>query len=73
MKHLFYLLTTLLLALHAADAPKPKPNILCNSAVAAPGLQLITAADLKNFWRSDHYGVLSKGVLSRPAFIIDHP
>jgi TPR repeat protein len=47
--------------------------ILCNPAVATPGLQLITAADLKNFWRSDHYGALSKGVLSRPAFIIDRP
>lgn len=47
--------------------------ILCNPAVATPGLQLITAADLKDFWRSDHYGELSKGVLSRPAFIIDMP
>ena len=47
--------------------------ILCNPAVASPGLQLITAADLKNFWRSDHYGELSKGVLSRPAFVIDIP
>ena len=47
--------------------------ILCNPAVASPGLQLITAVDLKNFWRSDHYGELSKGVLSRPAFVIDHP
>jgi TPR repeat protein len=47
--------------------------ILCNPAVATPGLQLITAADLKNFWRSDHYGALSKGVLSRPAFVIDGP
>ena len=45
--------------------------ILCNPAVATPGLQLITADDLKNFWRSDHYGALSKGVLSRPAFVID--
>lgn len=45
--------------------------ILCNPAVATPGLQLITADDLKNFWRSDHYGALSKGVLSRPAFIMD--
>ncbi len=44
--------------------------VLCNPAVATPGLQLITAADLKNFWRSDHYGELSKGVLSRPAFVI---
>lgn len=47
--------------------------ILCNPAVATPGLQLITAADLKDFWRSDHYGSLSKGVLSRPAFVIDSP
>jgi tetratricopeptide (TPR) repeat protein len=47
--------------------------ILCNPAVATPGLQLITAADLKNFWRSDHYGALSKGILSRPAFAIDRP
>lgn len=45
--------------------------VLCNPAVASPGLQLITAADLKDFWRSDHYGKLSKGVLSRPAFVID--
>ncbi len=47
--------------------------ILCNPAVATPGLQLITAADLKNFWRSDHYGALSKGVLSRPAFVMENP
>ena len=47
--------------------------ILCNPAVATPGLQLITAADLADFWRSDHYGALSKGVLSRPAFIIEQP
>ena len=47
--------------------------ILCNPAVATPGLQLITAEDLKNFWRSDHYGSRAKGVLSRPAFIVEHP
>ena len=47
--------------------------ILCNPAVATPGLQLITAADLKNYWRSDHYGDLSKGILSRPAFVIVNP
>ena len=47
--------------------------ILCNPAVATPGLQLITATDLKDFWRSDHYGELSKGVLSRPAFVIQQP
>jgi hypothetical protein len=45
--------------------------ILCNPAVATPGIQLITAADLKDFWRSDHYGALSKGVLSRPAFVME--
>jgi uncharacterized protein len=45
--------------------------ILCNPAVGTPGVQLITAADLKNFWRSDHYGAISKGILSRPAFVID--
>jgi len=47
--------------------------ILCNPAVATPGIQLITAADLKNFWRSDYYGAQAKGVLSRPAFVIDNP
>lgn len=47
--------------------------ILCNPAVATPGLQLITAADLKNFWRSDYYGARAKGVLSRPAFKIETP
>lgn len=46
--------------------------ILCNPAVATPGIQLITSSDLDKFWRSDHYGQLSKGVLSRPAFVIDH-
>ena len=45
--------------------------ILCNPAVATPGLQLITAADLKDFWRSDHYGSRAKAVLSRPAFVIE--
>jgi hypothetical protein len=45
--------------------------ILCNPAVGNPGFQLITAADLKNFWSSDHYGAISKGILSRPAFVID--
>jgi hypothetical protein len=47
--------------------------ILCNPAIPTPGIQLITDADLKNFWRSDHYGALSKGVLSRPAFVIGAP
>lgn len=47
--------------------------ILCNPAVATPGLQLITAADLKDFWRSDHYGAQAKGVLARPAFVLDLP
>lgn len=47
--------------------------ILCNPAVATPGLQLITAADLKNFWRSDYYGSKANAVLSRPAFMIEQP
>jgi TPR repeat protein len=47
--------------------------ILCNPAIATPGLQFITAVDLKHFWRSDHYGGLSNNVLSRPAIVIDTP
>ena len=47
--------------------------ILCNPAVATPGLQLITAEDLKDFWRSDYYGEKANAVLSRPAFVIDKP
>lgn len=45
--------------------------VLCNPAIATPGLQLITAQDLKHFWRSDHYGKVSKNVLSRPAIVVD--
>ena len=45
--------------------------ILCNPAVVSPGLQLITAENLKDFWRSDYYGARARGVLSRPAFVID--
>ena len=45
--------------------------ILCNPAVASPGLQLITSVDLKDFWRSDYYGSRANAVLSRPAFVID--
>jgi hypothetical protein len=47
--------------------------ILCNPAVATPGLQLITAADLKDFWRSDYYGSRANAVLARPAFVIETP
>jgi hypothetical protein len=39
--------------------------------IATPGLQLLTAKDLKHYWRSDHYGAISKDVLSRPAVVID--
>lgn len=45
--------------------------VLCNPAIATPGLQLLTAKDLERYWRSDHYGALSKGVLSRPAIVMD--
>ncbi len=31
---------------------------LCHRAIAISGLQLITAADPQNFWRSDHFGAL---------------
>lgn len=44
--------------------------ILCNPAISTPGLQLISAADLKHYWRSDHYGALSHNVLSRPAIVV---
>ena len=47
--------------------------ILCNPAISTPGLQLISAADLKHYWRSDHYGELSHNVLSRPAIVVDKP
>jgi tetratricopeptide (TPR) repeat protein len=46
--------------------------ILRNPAIATPGLELITADDLKRYWRSDHYGSLSHGILSRPAIVIDN-
>jgi len=46
--------------------------ILCNPAIATPGLQLISAADLKHYWRSDHYSELSHNVLSRPAIVVAH-
>ena len=45
--------------------------VLCNPAISTPGLQLITAADLKHYWRSDHYGQLSNNILSRPAIVVD--
>jgi hypothetical protein len=45
--------------------------ILRNPAIVTPGLELITADDLKRYWRSDHYGAISRGILSRPAIVID--
>ncbi len=47
--------------------------ILCNPALPTPGLQLISAADLKHYWCSDHYGELSNNVLSRPAIVVAQP
>jgi uncharacterized protein len=47
--------------------------ILCNPAVVTPGIQLITADDLKNFWRSDYYSAKANAVLSRPAFVMVGP
>jgi hypothetical protein len=57
---------TLLLAGYLADEDL---YVLCNPAIATPGLQLISAADLKRYWRSDHYGRVSNNVLSRPAIV----
>ena len=45
--------------------------VLCNPAIASPGLELMTAKDLKKYWRSDHYGAVSQNVLSRPAIVLD--
>ncbi len=45
--------------------------ILRNPAIATPGLELMSAGDLKRYWRSDHYGAISHGVLSRPAIVIE--
>lgn len=45
--------------------------VLCDPALPAPGLRLITAAGLKRDWRSDHYGASAKNVLSRPAIVLD--
>lgn len=61
---------TLLIAGYIADE---NLYILCNPAIATPGLQLISAADLKHYWRSDHYGKLSNNILSRPAIVIAQP
>jgi hypothetical protein len=44
---------------------------LYNPAVATPGRPLMSAKDLKRYWRSDHYGAISKNVLSRPAIVLD--
>lgn len=45
--------------------------VLCNPAIPSPGLQLISAADLQKYWRSDHYSRISNNVLSRPAIVLD--
>jgi hypothetical protein len=58
---------TLLLAGYLAEE---NLYILCNPAIATPGLHLITAADLDKYWRSDGYSECSGGVLSRPAIVI---
>ncbi len=59
---------TLLLAGYLAEE---NLYILCNPAIATPGLQLMTAADLKRYWRSDYYSRLANKVLSRPAIVMD--
>ena len=45
--------------------------ILCNPAIASPGLQFMSAQDLEKYWRSDGYSSLSNNVLSRPAITIE--
>jgi TPR repeat protein len=59
---------TLLLAGYLADE---NLYILCNPAIATPGLHLMTAADLSQYWRSDGYSDSSGGVLSRPAIVLE--
>jgi arylsulfatase A len=59
---------TLLLAGYIADEDL---YILCNPAIATPGLHLMSAADLDRYWRSDGYSKTSGGVLSRPAIVVD--
>ncbi len=59
---------TLLLAGYIADE---NLYVLCNPAIATPGLHLITAPDLDKYWRSDGYSDNSGGVLSRPAIAVD--
>lgn len=58
---------TLLLAGYIADQDL---YILCNPAIPSPGLQLMTSADLKKYWRSNYYGKISKGVMARPAMVV---
>jgi hypothetical protein len=43
--------------------------VLCNPAIASPGLQLITPADLRRYWRSDGYSHTSGGRMYRPAIV----
>jgi len=57
---------TLLLSGYLADDDL---YVLCNPAIASPGLQLITPADLKRYWRSDGYSHTSGGRMSRPAIV----
>lgn len=45
--------------------------VLRNPAIATPGLELITADDLKRYWQSNSYGSIAHGILSRPAIVID--
>lgn len=59
---------TLLLAGYIADKDE---YIVCNPAIASPGLQIMSAADLKHYWRSDGYSRESKGEMSRPAIVLE--
>jgi len=56
------------LAARAAELNDPSGLVVLGEIQC---LQLMTAEDLKRYWRSDHYGALSNAVLSRPAIAIE--
>jgi hypothetical protein len=63
------------LLLGAADVARPadvpSTQTLIEQATHGDAAALISAEDLKHYWRSDHYGALSHNVLSRPAIVVD--
>ncbi len=45
--------------------------ILRNPAIATPGVELMTADDLKRYWQSNSYSATAHDVASRPAIVIN--